>query len=460
MASPIRETPFQCSYSATDQGLFAINKNIGSGAGETHSQERRVLGFGVEVILSHSDLSAGIDDGEGGLAAYFDFHWIQTKDLAGLHRAGLNQTAPGKKAAVHKIGYQQRHSGLEADGAKVGDLKLTVLLMGCVRSMIGHHTIDGAIDETVDKGLHVVAGAQRWVHLEVGVVRVGDVFLGEEEMMRGDLAGHRQAVSLCLAHEIQGARRGDVSHMQRAPSETAKLDIADDLDLLAQRRPTEHTQAGACTAFVDDAVGSQGLVFAVGDDRTVKLAHILHAGAHHAGRLHAMAVVRETACALHGHVADFCQRFALLAVGERADGVDAGKTELNATVDLIAHAGARIGDGVGVGHGGHVGIAAMGSSSDAGLNVLFVLEARIAEMHVHIHKARHKHLAGTVDDLNAVRSLDHIVERRDSRAIDEHVFNGIQAHLGIYYACALKQYHCLLLPKAGTWRPCGCTHRR
>ena len=322
--------------------------------------------------------------------------------------------------------------------------------------MVGHDAVDRAVEDALAESRRVRGGAQRRVHLEVGVVGVGDVVLAEEQVVRRDLAGHGQPLGLGGAHELEALLGGDVGDVQRAAGHAAELDVAVDLELLAERRPAEHAEARGGAALVDDAVRGERLDLAVRGDDLVELAHVLHAGAHHAGALDAVAVVGEGDRALHDHVADLRERLALLAHRERADGAHVAEAGVARAVDLVADLGAVVGHRVGVGHRGHVGESAVGGRAGAGLDGLLVLEAGVAEVHVHVHEAGHEVLAGGVDDLRALRRLEALPHLGDLVAVNEHVADVVEAQLRVDDVRALKQIrHCSLLPEAGTSRPCA-----
>ena len=243
--------------------------------------------------------------------------------------------------------------------------------------------------------------------------------------------------------------------MKRALGEAGQLDVAVDLELLGERRPAEHAEARGGAALVDDAVAGERLDLAVGERDAVELCDVLHAGAHHAGALNAVAVIGEGAGALDDHIADLGEGLALLAARHGADGAHVAETGGMGAVDLIADLGAGVGHGVGVGHGGHVGEATVDGSGGTGLDGLLVLEARVAEVDVHVHEAGDEVLAGGVDDLG-VAVLDGLGDLGDLVALDKHVADAVDAGLRVDDVGALKQKcHCSLLPEAGTSRPCG-----
>ena len=275
-------------------------------------------------------------------------------------------------------------------------------------------------------------------------------------MVRADLGRDGQALSLGGTNELSATGGGDVADVERAAREAAELDVASNLDLLTGGRPAGDAEAGAHAALVDHAVLSQGLDLAVAGDGTIELTDVVHHGAEHAGALHAMAVIGKHAGALGDHIADLGQGLAFLATSAGTDGADVHEAGGVALGDLVAHALARVGHGVGVGHGGDVCEATGGSGGGARLDGLLVLVAGVAEVDVDVDQARDEVLARAIDDLGALGGLDVRAHAGDASALDEDVGNGVEADLRVDDMSTLNQQHSLLLQAAGTSRPCGC----
>ncbi len=68
--------------------------------------------------------------------------------------------------------------------------------------MVGGDGVDGAVEEGGYDGLAVGFGAERRVHLGVGVVAADGVF-GEGEVVRRGLAGDVEALALGFADEVE-----------------------------------------------------------------------------------------------------------------------------------------------------------------------------------------------------------------------------------------------------------------
>ena len=304
--------------------------------------------------------------------------------------------------------------------------------------MVGDDGVDGAVDHAGDKGLGIGSRAQRRVDLEGRGVIVADVVLGEEQVMRGDLAGDRQALGFRGANHIKAARSGDVLDVQLAAGKAAQGDVASDLQLLAFGRPTQKAQARRGDALIDLAIADQVLVLAVAHDHAAELAGVIHDAAHHAGGLDTAAVIGERDGAVCGHVAHLGERLALQALR-------AGTRHVHATLAGLGGDGLHILDGdgvvddrVGVGHGANSREAAMGCGAGAAGDVFLLLEARLAQMHMHIHQARDDDLAGQVA-LDALLQGKALADLDDLAVADEDVGGFVQTDLRVDHVRVLKQ---------------------
>jgi len=164
--------------------------------------------------------------------------------------------------------------------------------------------------------------------------------------------------------------------VQRAARDAAELDVTIDLELLAERRPAKHAQPRARAALIDDAARGKRFDLAVCDGCPIELGDVLHAGTHHAGALHAVAVIGEGARTLHDHVTDLSEHLAPLAARERADRAHVHHAGTPPVIDLVSDLGAGVSHGVGVWHRGDVGEPAVRGGTAARLDGLLVFEAR------------------------------------------------------------------------------------
>ena len=126
--------------------------------------------------------------------------------------------------------------------------------------------------------------------------------------------------------------------------------------------------------------------------------------------------------------------------------MNAGKPGSSSLGKLVDDNRSVIAHGLGVGHGAHVGVAALGSRAATALDGLLVLKAGVAEMHVNVHKARDDVLSGCINDLATLSGLDAFAELADLAVVaHENVEHGVEPNLGVDEMATLKQQHCLHL---------------
>ena len=182
------------------------------------------------------------------------------------------------------------------------------------------------------------------------------------------------------------------------------------------------------------------------DGDAVELRDVVHGRAQHAGRLHAAAVVGVGAHARLVEVADLGQALAGLTLGDGTDGMDAGKPGGGSLGKLVDDNGGVVAHGLGVGHGAHIGVAALGSRAATALDGLLVLKAGVAEMHVDVHETGDDVLSGRINDLAALSGLNAFAELADLAIVaHENVEHGVEPNLGVDEMATLKQQHCLHL---------------
>ena len=91
--------------------------------------------------------------------------------------------------------------------------------------------------------------------------------------------------------------------VQRAARELAQLDVASDFKLFACGWPAEHAEARGNDALVDLAVADKAVILAVRHENLAEHLAVIHGATHHAGILHALAVIGEGNGAMGYHVA-------------------------------------------------------------------------------------------------------------------------------------------------------------
>lgn len=121
----------------------------------------------------------------------------------------------------------------------------------------------------------------------------------------------------------------------------------------------------------------------------------------------------------------------------------------------VLHAHRVVDDGLRVRHAAHRREAAVGRGARAGGDVLLLLQAGLAQMHVHVHQAGHHYLAAQVA-FHALRHGQAVAHFHDAPVAHQHLARLVQAHLRVDHVGVLKQQgHLRSLQAAGTGRPCG-----
>ena len=126
--------------------------------------------------------------------------------------------------------------------------------------------------------------------------------------------------------------------------------------------------------------------------------------------------------------------------------MDAGKPGGGSLGKLVDDNRSVIAHGLGIGHGAHIGVAALGSRAATALDGLLVLKAGVAEMHMDVHKTGDDVLAGRINDPAALSGLNAFAELANLAVVaHKNVEHGVEPNLGVDEMATLKQQHCLHL---------------
>jgi hypothetical protein len=132
---------------------------------------------------------------------------------------------------------QHRYRGLESDHAWRCGLELAVLLEVAMRCMVGGDAVDGSIGECFAQRLAVFGLAQRRVDLASGVV-ADQRFVGQSEVVRRDLCGHRQAAALGFSQQAHRPQTGDVRDVIASSRRFSEDQVTGDDDVFGGARPS------------------------------------------------------------------------------------------------------------------------------------------------------------------------------------------------------------------------------
>ncbi len=261
--------------------------------------------------------------------------------------------------------------------------------------MIGADTVKRAIPQAGDDGFPVRRGAQRRVHLQVGIVGA-ECLLGQSDVVRRRLSRDVDAVPLRPANKLNRHRRADVLQVDMGAGVVGEDYVARDYDVLGGMRPALQAKAGGDRALVHDGLLGHGFVLTMVENGQVEHLGVFDGPAHDLVAFNAEAVVR------NGDDPGLLQRavrrelLALHADGDAAGGIDMHRNRARGVVDQLNGASV-VGRRGRVGHADDRREAAGGGSHRAGKNGFLVGLAGFAEMHVNIHEARADDEAGRVN---------------------------------------------------------------
>ena len=345
-----------------------------------------------------------------------------TTDAGGGGGHAVGDLFPGEQTGLDHGLVDHSESRLQPDHAHRGGGPFGLLGLDRVGGVVGGHDVDGAVGQSLAQRLDVLGGAQRRVDLVDRVVALGQV-VGEDQVVGGDLRGDVAAAFLGPPDDVDRALGGDVAHVQTRADVLGEQAVAGDDRLLGDRGPAGQAESVRDAALVHlGALGQARFLGVLGDDAVEGL-DVLQRAAHEQRVGDADAVVGEdpdTGGGV-GHGADLGEPFAGQADGDRADRAHVAVSGLLAQApDLLDHAGG-VGDGVGVGHGVHGGVAAHRGGAGAGGDGLGVLTAGFAQVGVQVDQAGKGDQTGGVHDLCPVGGRQVGTDRGDLAVLEQQV---------------------------------------
>ena len=319
---------------------------------------------------------------------------------------------------------------LQASDAVGSVVELHFLLMHGVGRVVGSDHVHYAVQDGLDHGVAVGRRAQRRIHLGVGVVHA-HVLVGEQEVVRSNLAGHAQPIAAGLAHGVQRGGRGGVGHVQ-VGADLAQLRDQPNVALhhagFGLRRHSPQPQLEGDRPQIHAGALRQPRVFRMLDDGQTHARRSGQGLAHHAVFQNGVAVVAHSHSAggLHGRIV--VDGLALRSAGGGGDGKDANG---RAALRRLHPAGdlRRVVHRDGVGHGRNRGKSARRGSRRARCDGLLVALAGFAQVDVHVDEAGRHGQAGCVKNFDAV-SLFQLARTGDfghAAVLEQNVLEGVHA---------------------------------
>ena len=140
-------------------------------------------------------------------------------------------------------------------------VELGELLVDVPGRVVGGHAVDGAVGETVQQRLDVGRTAQRRVILQF-VSYSANRFVGQGQVVRGDLAGHPAPRAAFPDRTTRSVPRAlTCARWTGAPRQPAQRHVPPGVDLLRRGRHAAQPQERRRAALVGDAVdGQRGLL--------------------------------------------------------------------------------------------------------------------------------------------------------------------------------------------------------
>src|SRR5271157_2806392 len=242
-------------------------------AGELPAVERGVSGFGKGLGGVEGPLLFGIEEGDVGEVAAGEGTASAKTEAAGW-ASGEEFDDAGERDAFFamQFGEGQGQRGFKSGDAEGSALELHLLFVGRVGGMIGGDGVHGAVGERDQDGFEVGGGAQRGIHLEVAVV-VADVFVGQGEVVRGDLAGDAGFGALAAADALERVGGGEMRHVQAGVGNLQReLDVALDDGGFGGGGHAAQAEAEGAGAGVHGTVLGHAGVFGVLHDGEIQFA--------------------------------------------------------------------------------------------------------------------------------------------------------------------------------------------
>ncbi len=238
----------------------------------------------------------------------------ETADARRFARHDARDIRPRHQPGVDHRQLDDSQRALETDHAVRGRVPLARLRLGGVRSVVGRDDVDRAVGETLAHRENVLFATQRRVDLEAGVVAARE-FVGEQQVVRGDLGRDVDAASLRPPDDLDRPCGGEMADVQARADVLGQQHVAGDDRLLGDRGPAGEAELGRDGSLVHLGALGEARILGVLRDDAVERLHVLERSPHDERIPHAEPVVAEHphAGARVGHRAELGEPLALLA---------------------------------------------------------------------------------------------------------------------------------------------------
>jgi len=359
------------------------------------AQERAVVGLGTEILLLDLEAFFQVNEGQIGRESRLDAAaGLQAQNAGRVGGEQLDQAVDAQQLAAHQAVKNHGKGSFHADDTEGGELEFLVLVVAGVRGVVRGDAVDGAVMQAADEFRTVGFGAQRRLDLVDRVVALDELFV-EQQVVRSGVGADRGLGFAGVADQLDRTGGGDVGKVQARADAFLQDEIAGDDHFLGGFEHAAQPVFVGDEALVDLAFGRDRMVFRVLDDGHVQHLDIFQRLADQVGFHHAVAVVGKGHGAAFDQVGHFHQVFAQLSPGDGGHGKDVDQADLFGAGDDVFGHRAVVVDRLGVGHAGDGSEAAVRCRPGAAFDGFLVFLPRLAQMGMHVDKARgHDQLPG------------------------------------------------------------------
>lgn len=281
--------------------------------------EGRIAALGEKGVGIDGPFGSGVDKRDVGGCALGEGAVGQAQELRGAGGHGGDELRPGEDAGFDECLDEKGERRFEADDAEGGGLEFALLVLVCVRGVVGDEAVDGAVADAFEAGGDVGLRAQRGVHFVVRIER-GTAVVGEQKVVGADFGADALAGLFGAANEVDGGGGGDVRDVVADVALACEENVALDHDVFGDGGDAGESEARTGEAGVHASAAGEGFVLAMLDEELIEHADVAHGAEAHAGVGDAVAIVGEGDRSGTDHGADLGERLSLALAGDGADG--------------------------------------------------------------------------------------------------------------------------------------------
>ena len=287
--------------------------------------------------------------------------------------------------------------------------------------MIGGNQIESAVDQALEQCRVVRLGAQRRVHLIVGVV-VADVVFAENQVVWCHLGGDLHIAALFPpADRFHADLARNMLDVNVRTGRVRETNVAVDDDLFGTCRRSLDAKAVTHRAFVERAWSCKLGNFAVACKKHAHFPRILHRAEQHRCVSRRVAIVGEHLHPQRAHAIDTRQLLAFAPFSDTAGSIDWDARIFCSDGKHLTNHRRRVDRRHGVGHHHHAGDATIDRCLGSGRDVFLRLKSWFAKMHMRIKHSGHQNPLLGIDHAAIIGRLDPLAYFANHTAFDQYI---------------------------------------